>query len=56
MENSKKELKMEEMNQVVAGLAMMDDAERSWADFIRGCRTIGRAIYNKYFATGENAD
>ena len=56
MENSKKELKMEEMGKVAAGLAMLDEAERSWADFIRGARDIARAVYNKYFATANNAD
>lgn len=54
MENSKMELKMDEMEQVAAGIAMEDEAQGSWAEFARAVCNITKAVYNKIIYSGEN--
>ena len=54
MKNSRMELKMDEMEQVAAGNAMEDGAQRSWGEFARACCNIFRAVYNKIVYAGED--
>jgi hypothetical protein len=54
MENSRMELKMDEMEQVAAGNAMEDGAQRSWGEFVRAVCNITKAVYNKIVYAGED--
>ena len=54
MENSRMELKMDEMEQVAAGNAMEDGARRSWGEFVRAVCNITKAVYNKIVYVGED--
>ena len=53
MENSMKEMNMEEMDKVAAGLEMGENAKNAWGMFFGTLRNLARAVYKK-FASEEN--
>lgn len=54
MENSKMELKMDEMEQVAAGSAIANNNQESQGPFVRACYNILRGVYNKIIYSGKN--
>jgi hypothetical protein len=54
MENSKMELKMDEMEQVAAGSAIANNNQESRGPFARACYNILKAVYNKIVYAGED--
>ena len=54
MENSRMELKMDEMEQVAAGSAIANNNQESRGPFARACYNILKAVYNKIVYAGED--